>query len=171
MITEFSGKSPFLKRPRKAPYRKKHKRWSRRSKLYRSSEPGTCVIRQGTITWRLPKKLLSLNRLRSWRARHGDTKSWEQHLAEAQILQNDLSIGPFTNRRLRLEVMRLAPTERFKLDKTNLFGAVKGLEDALVRLNYLTDDSERWEDGPYVSQGVSDDKKYWTIITLSFPKD
>jgi hypothetical protein len=53
------------------------------------------------------------------------------------------------------------------LDRTNLAGGIKGLEDFLVRAEYLVDDCEEWEDGPYISQGLSTDKKYWTIVKLT----
>jgi hypothetical protein len=129
------------------------------------------VVKNGTITWTLPRKIQSLNKLRGWRARHGDTKGWEKAIDEAIILSNDLSLGPGSGRRLRLEVVRLAPNERFRLDRTNLAGGLKGLEDALIRLNFLVDDDEKWEDGPWPSQGVSEDKKYWAIIRLMESRD
>jgi hypothetical protein len=138
----------------------------RKRKRFRSDEPGTCVIKDGIITWTLPRKLQSLNKLRGWKARYGDTKGWEREFENAKIVSNDMSLGPGTGRRLRLEVVRLAPNPKFKLDKVNLFGGLKGLEDALVRLNFLVDDSEIWEDGPYPTQGTSPDKKYWTIVRL-----
>lgn len=80
-------------------------------------------------------------------------------------------MGPNMKQRLRLEVVREAPTEKFFLDRTNLAFSVKGLEDALVRLQYLVDDNEEWEDGPWVSQRVSSDGKYWTIVTVSEAKE
>lgn len=127
-------------------------------------------MKDGVITWTLPRKLQSLNKLRGWRARHGDTKGWEREIDGATIIFNDMSLGPGSGRRLRLEVVRQAPNVRFKLDKVNLFGGIKGLEDALVRLNFLVDDSEIWEDGPWPTQTVSSDKKYWTVIRLLEPK-
>jgi hypothetical protein len=128
-------------------------------------------VANGVITWTLPRKLQSLNKLRGWRARHGDTKGWEKEIDGATIVSNDMSLGPGSGRRLRLEVVRLAPNVRFKLDKVNLFGGIKGLEDALVRLGFLVDDSEIWEDGPWPSQAVSEDKKYWTVIKLLEARD
>jgi hypothetical protein len=156
---------------RKAPHAKRNSvSVKRKRKRFRSSEPGTVSIKDGVITWTLPRKLQSLNKLRGWRARHGDTQGWEREINQAKILCNDMSLGPGSGRRLRLEVVRLAPNPRFKLDKTNLAGGIKGLEDALVRLSFLVDDSEIWEDGPWPSQSVSSDKKYWTVIRLMAPK-
>lgn len=159
---------PKQRRTRKAPHWKRTSQSRRRKRVtrFRSDEPGTCTIANGCITWKIPRKLPSLNRLRTWRARHGDTQAWERAFVTAEILANDLSLGPETCQRLRLEITRLAPSKDWLLDRTNLAGSVKGLEDALVRLRYLVDDSEAWEDGPYVQQGVSEDKKYWTIIRL-----
>jgi hypothetical protein len=119
----------------------------------------------------LPRKLRSLNTLCSRLARYGDTKAWEKQFADAELENSDHTIGPCSKQRLRLETTRLAPSKHFFLDKTNLAGGVKGLEDALVRLEYLVDDCEEWEDGPYVSQGVSEDGKYWTLVTLTEPQD
>lgn len=152
---------------KKTPHQKRNGIAMRRKrKRYRAYEEGTCVIKGGTITWTLPRKVKSLNKLRGWRARHGDTKGWEDEINNAKILSNDMSLGPSSGRRLRLEVIRLAPNQRFRLDRVNLYGGLKGLEDALVRLNFLVDDSDVWEDGPHASQALSPDKKYWTIIKL-----
>jgi hypothetical protein len=154
-----SRKAPHVKRSSKAAKRRKRKR-------FRADGDGVCEIRDGVITWTLPRKLQSLNKLRGWRARYGDTKGWERELDGATIVFNDMSLGPGSGKRLRLEVVRLAPNAKFRLDKVNLFGGIKGLEDALVRLGFLVDDAEQWEDGPWPTQGVSSDKKYWTIVRL-----
>lgn len=166
MITEVVRKPPFLKQSRKTPYRRKYKRWNRRSKLYRSSEPGTCLIQRGTITWRLPRKYLSLNVMRARMSRFWDTKHWERDLEAAECGQDDKTLGKGSGKRLRLEVVRISPQ---KLDRTNLAGgSVKGIEDALVRLGYLVDDSERWLQGPFLSQEIG--PEYLTIIRLMAPK-
>lgn len=173
LICSFTKKRPLKQRPtRKAPHWKRSTRaYRRRIKRFRATENGTCDIVGGTITWVLPRKLASLNRLRTWRARHGDTQAWEKEFERTRVSANDLSLGPCTSRRLRLEVIRLAPTDKYYLDMTNLAGGVKGLEDALVRLQFLVDDSVRWLDGPHCSQGVSKDGKYWTIVRLLSPHD
>lgn len=139
----------------------------RRSNMYKSSKAGTCVIKDGSITWTLPRRVKSLNVLCSRLSRYGDTQAWEKEIARATITSSDDSLGPCSKQRLRLSITRLAPSKAFFLDRTNLAGGVKGLEDTLVRLEYLVDDCEEWEDGPHVSQGVSDDGKYWTVVTLS----
>lgn len=93
--------------------------------------------------------------------------AWQRCFEQAQIVESDHSLGPCSGERLRLDVVRLAPSKAFFLDRTNLSGGVKGLEDFLVRSEYLVDDCEEWEDGPYCSQEISEDKKYWAIIRLS----
>jgi hypothetical protein len=125
------------------------------------------VIKDGTITWTLPRKLRSLNVLCTKLARWGDTQAWARCFEQAELVSSDGSLGPCTGERLRLDIIRLAPSKAFFLDKVNLFGGCKGLEDALVRGEYLVDDSEEWEDGPYASQALSEDKKYWTVVKLS----
>lgn len=174
------GKLSSFKRPRrarrrlkqrptrKAPHQKRYGKayHKRRVSRFRSTEPGLCFVRAGCITWILPRKLRSPNKLRGGLARYGDTKAWERIFEEAAIKETDNTLGPCSKQRLRLEVVRLAPYERFFLDRTNLAFSVKGLEDALVRLEFLVDDNEKWEDGPYVSQAVSGDGKYWTVVRL-----
>lgn len=154
---------------RKAPHIKASSKSYRRKRIkrYRSDKPGICVVCNGTITWTLPRKLRSLNKIRTGLSRYGDTKGWERQFLAAETKSTDLSLGPDSNQRLKLEILRLAPRKDFFLDKVNLYGGAKGLEDALVRLRYLVDDNEAWEDGPYVTQDVSPDGKYWTIIKLS----
>ena len=166
----------FVKKSRRTPRRKLKGKGSRprryrRSNTYKATQLGSCTIAAGTMTWVLPRKLRSLNTLCSRLARYGDTKAWEKQFTEAELGASDHTLGPCSKQRLRLEIVRLAPSKHFFLDKTNLAGGVKGLEDALVRLEYLVDDCEEWEDGPYVSQDVSEDNKYWTIVKLSEIQD
>jgi hypothetical protein len=165
--------SRFVKKARRTPRRKLKGKGERKPRRYRRSTryraslgSGTCVIANGTITWTLPRKLRSLNVLCSRLARFGDTKAWEKQFTDAKLVASDHTLGPSSKQRLKLSVMRLAPSKAFFLDRTNLCGGVKGLEDALVRLEFLVDDAEEWEDGPHCSQGLSDDKKYWTVVTL-----
>ncbi len=162
----------FMKLRRKTPRSRKAKtgtkpRRYRRSTRYKATAPGTCNISNGTITWTLPRKIRSMNVLCSKLSRYGDTKAWEKEFERAELIKSDGSLGPCSKQRLKLEIVRLAPSKAFFLDRTNACGGVKGLEDVLVRLEYLVDDCEEWEDGPHVSQGVSTDGKYWAIVTLS----
>lgn len=112
-----------------------------------------------------------MNVLRGGLSRYSDTKGWEKAFSEALIVATDHSLGPQSNRRLRLEIVRLAPRADYFLDRTNLAGGCKGLEDSLVRLGFLVDDNETWEDGPWPTQAVSLDKKYWTVVKLMEPQD
>lgn len=152
---------------RKAPHFKKQSRSRKKLKRYKSQNPGTCVVAAGTITWTLPRKLLSLNKLRGGLSRFWDTKAWEREFEGAKVSATDGSLERGSGLRLRLEIVRFAPTNRWFVDKVNLYGGCKGLEDSLVRLGYLVDDNEKWEDGPYPSQQVSDDGKYHTIVRLA----
>lgn len=161
-----------MRQAKRAPRRKlkgkgKRPRRFRRSTRYKATEPGTCVIKNGSIVWTLPRKLKSLNVLCSRLARYGDTQAWQKEFEAARLTESDHTLGPCSKQRLRLAVHRLAPSKAFFLDRTNLAGGVKGLEDSLIRLEFLVDDCEEWEDGPHVSQGVSEDGKYWTIVTVS----
>lgn len=147
---------------RKAP----HRTYSRK---FLPTGPATMVVQDGAIYFRLPRRLRSLNKLKTGIARYSDTQSWERLLEKARQScdQNDLSIGPGEDCRMRLEIQRLSPSRAYYLDTVNLMGGCKGLEDALVRLGYLVDDNVDWEDGPHVSQELSEDKRYWTIVRIT----
>lgn len=114
----------------------------------------------------LPRKLVSPNRIKTGLARHGDTKAWETMLLKAHMVTDDQSLRFPARSKMRLEVWRLAPSKKYFLDRTNCAFSIKGLEDALVRLQYLRDDSLKYLDGPYVEQDVSADRKYWTIVRI-----
>jgi hypothetical protein len=164
----------FMKKAKRTPRRKLKGKGSRptarryrRSSRFKSSKPGTYVIENGTITWRLPRKLRSLNAICTKLARYGDTKAWETQFTTAELKESDGSLGPCSKQRLRLEIWRLSPSKAFFLDPTNRAGGAKGLEDALVRLEYLVDDCDEWLDGPYVHNDLSDDGKYMTVVKLS----
>lgn len=140
-----------------------------RSKRQCRKETPSQRILCGYAIWVLPRKLKSLNQLKGWRARYGDTQAWEKLLHNVQTTDDDGSfIPPISHPTKRtLVVERLVPNKSCLLDRTNLAGAVKGLEDALVRMGYLVDDNPAWIDGPHVSQRVSTDKRYWTLVMLS----
>ncbi len=176
MLRRSRKKQPNLKLPKlkrrkaKLPKRlRRGKKYARtgRTRRFRSDKPGTVLIQDGTILWTLPRKLRSPNQIKTGLARYGDTKGWEAQFVAALVVGTDDSIGMGKQQRLKLEVVRRVPRKDFFLDRTNLAFSVKGLEDALVRLGYLVDDNEDWLDGPYVTQDVSDDKKYWTIVKIS----
>jgi hypothetical protein len=146
---------------------------------FRSTEPGSVSIEmtdqsKGALVFRIPKKVRSLNKLKTGIARHGDTVAWEAALrkvgrpattSDAERLVFADIVWPDGKRRLEIE--RQAPTERYFLDQTNFAGGCKGLEDALVRLGYLVDDSLKWLDGPHLKQTVAPDRKFWTIIRVT----
>lgn len=158
--------------------RAKAKKGKRRRKISAarasiSTVPGTIKAEGGIIEIRIPKKLRTLNALKGWRARYGDTKSWEQAIKDCRTLTDAVGAAsiagmmPLLAVRMRLEILRLAPTKRELLDTTNAAGSVKGLEDALKRLGYIVNDDLDWLDGPYVSQAIAPDRQFWAIIKLS----
>lgn len=160
-------KKPKHRPVRKAPHYKRTSISRKRKKRFKSLNPGVCVIANGTITWTLPRKLLSMNKLQGGLSRFWDTKAWEREFLSAVVVSQDGSLAVGSGLRLRLDIVRFAPTKKWFLDRTNCAGGCKGLEDALVRLTYLVDDNEQWEDGPYPTQQVSEDGKYRTIVRLS----
>lgn len=133
---------------------------------YRSSLPARACVENGIMTWELPRKLRSVNQIRTGWSRHSDTKAWERILlAAVQNLSGDSSMPSPAMTRMRIEYYRLAPHERYFLDPENIY--TKGLTDALKRLGWIEDDSVTWLDKPEPCQMLSPDKKYWTIIKLS----
>lgn len=161
-----SKKSPI---PRKAPFRKKR----RLKGKYKAKGPSSITIKNGRIVMLLPKRLRSPNQRANWRSDHGERKAWTKLIesAEASIDWNTIreqfgSPVPVITR-MRLEILRLAPNQRYMMDADNLAFCAKRLQDTLKEKGYIIDDNMRWLDGPYVTQAVSEDKCYWTIVTLS----
>jgi hypothetical protein len=140
----------------------------KRSKRYKSTEAGTITFTDREIALVIPKKLRSGNVLKSGIARHGDTKSWENHILK--LVTSDVSVDSLkpmgSPQKMRLEIVREAPFAHHFLDPTNLHIGSKGLEDALVRLGYLHDDSQDWVDGPHCSNAVSPTKTYRTLVRI-----
>lgn len=140
----------------------------KRSTRYKSTEAGSIEFTDLEITLVIPKKLRSGNVLKSGIARHGDTKAWEKHILK--LVTSDVpanSLKPMSSpQKMRLEIIREAPFAHHFLDLTNLHIGSKGLEDALVRLGYLYDDSQDWVDGPHCSNAVSSVKTYRTIVRI-----
>jgi hypothetical protein len=104
----------------------------------------------------------------TWRVDHGEREAWRKLLSEA-LHGTDMSAygAPFpVTTRMKLEVMRLAPNKRYMMDNDNLAASIKRLQDSLKEAGFLVDDNPRWLES-HIVQGISDDKKYWTIVTLS----
>lgn len=115
----------------------------------------------------LPKRLKSLNARRGghWEE-HSERLAWEELIAKASVVSDGTVTRPATDRR-RLAIVRLAPSRRYLLDKTNLDASGKRLEDALVALGYLVTDDRFGVDGPFITQALSADNCYWTVVTLA----
>lgn len=154
--------------PRKKPgTRKKSPVRKKRSRRYRSKEAGTISFTPREIVLVIPKKLRSGNSIKSGLARHGDTKSWESHILKLVVSDVPGALKPMSApQKMRVEIVREAPFRHHFLDLTNIHIGAKGLEDALVRLGYLHDDSPDWVDGPYCANAISSNKTYRTIVTL-----
>jgi hypothetical protein len=132
------------------------------------------LVSKGRIVMMLPRRLRSPNQRGNWRSDHGERQAWALLIAKAEstvdfnetkVLYGG-SIKP-VNTRMKLEIMRLAPNQRYMMDEDNLAASTKRLQDSLKEAGYIVDDNRRWLEGPVVTQGVSDDKCYWVIVTLS----
>lgn len=125
----------------------------------------------------MPRKIRSMNKLKSGIALHGDKVAWEKALAAVgapEIDPSDLElveayaafVHPAAGRR-RLSIERQAPSEHYFLDATNCSGGAKKLEDVLVSAGYFVDDKMKWLDGPHIIQTVSPEKKFYTIVRIT----
>lgn len=70
-----------------------------------------------------------------------------------------------------LTVVRMVPTPRHFIQDTvrNLQFSIKGLEDALVRAKLLVDDRDAWLTCAPVTQQVSPDRRFYTVVVLKRP--
>jgi hypothetical protein len=158
---------------RKAPHMKRRK-W--RGK-YKAKGPAVIKVSAGRIVMLIPRRLKSPNQRTTWRAEHGEKMAWKRLIEQAE---SNIDIRDAKDRyggaipvitRMRLDILRLAPNQRYMMDADNLSFSAKRLQDTLKEKGYIVDDNMRWLDGPHIVQGISDDKCYWTIITLSQAAD
>ncbi len=71
----------------------------------------------------------------------------------------------------KLTVRRLVPHERnFIRDDDNLQFAPKHLRDALTRVRLIVDDADAWITRAPVTQHVSPDGQYYTVVLLERPR-
>lgn len=133
---------------------------------YISDKEPTITIANGRVVMMVPKPLKSLNKRGGFWAEHQERRAWEKIIKECGVVSDGSVTLPVSERR-RLEVVRLAPSRRYLLDKTNLDACAKRLEDALVALGYLVNDDRFGVEGPFITQGVSSDKCYWALVTIS----
>lgn len=155
------------KRKSPASAAKKKRKGRGEATKHQAKGVGQISIRNGRIVMLLPRRLRSYNRRGGHWSEYRDRKAWQQVLTESIRSADDGTFTLPTKKRMRLELLRLAPSKRYLLDKENLEVSGKRLVDTLVEYGYLVDDERRWCDGPWVTQGVSDDNCYWTIVTLS----
>lgn len=152
---------------RKAPARKRRRRSTR---YVPKSARATIQIKAGRIVMVLPRRLKSLNKRGGWRGEYSERMAWQKLLAEADVTDDGSLKRPVIGR-MRLDVIRMAPSKRYLLDVTNLGASVKRLEDSLVEAGYLLNDDLKSVDGPFMSQAIATDKFYWTIVTLTEAPD
>lgn len=158
-------------------------------------DPVTKKIRTGTVvvardsdrpsfyrvTLSLPRNLKSpnANAGRHWSARHANTKAWETlikltigdalgastisgYSAPVEALGLSRPTG-----KVRVHVERRVPSYRnFVQDSDNLRFTTKPLNDALKRLGFLKDDSDKFLEQQAPSQVISADRLHWTVITI-----
>lgn len=119
-----------------------------------------------------------------WTGLAADRAKWERlftaQLREFQAMRN--ITGWTTDERLAwphvvgyrelraLTVTRYVPSRaHFIRDERNLQFAIKGLEDALVRTRLLVDDRREWLHCTPVTQHVSPDGEFYTVVLLQRP--
>lgn len=126
----------------------------------------------------ISRKLESPNKHRfHWTVQHGDSANWEKDIQKAYLdmvrvaswddaaelgRRPALPSGP-----MNLQIVRLVMSNReFMKDDSNMPGAGKGLQDALVRLGFLKDDRREYLiTGPQpVMQDVSATDCYVTVF-------
>lgn len=97
----------------------------------------------GALRIVLPEASPSLNEFigRRWYAKNKLKTAWVQLLLLAPGM-HAARTAPAT-KRMRLDITRVG---KRNLDRVNLWGGVKPVEDAMVTLGLLVDDSERWCD-------------------------
>lgn len=159
----------YMRKSRRKPALRgslKKKKRRRRSTRHVAKSAAIITIAKGRIVMLLPKRLKSLNSRGGHWEEAGERRAWEEMIATASVITDGSVKGPAVGRR-RLAIVRLAPSRRYLLDKTNLDACGKRLEDALVALGYLIDDDRFGVDGPFITQAVSADIYYWVVLTLA----
>jgi hypothetical protein len=114
----------------------------------------------------LPRRVRSPNKRGGHWAEYGERQAWRKLLLSADVTTDNSIALPVVGR-MRLEITRLAPTKRYILDVDNMAASVKRLLDTLVECGFLLDDDRESIDGPYLSQKISQDACYWTIVKIT----
>jgi hypothetical protein len=135
---------------------------------------------------RLPRELKTPNRTiwRDWRTLASDRNGWERliemTLRTWRALLDNTTWSPLERatwphvvghrEHRRMTIRRLLPSRaNFTRDDRNLQFAPKGLEDALVRQRLLAGDSDDWLTSAPVTQHVSPDGQFYTVVLLERP--
>lgn len=167
-----AGRKSTRRSPRRQQ-KKIGKKRRRASARHRSTVAGTITVGVGgRVVMVLPRRLKSPNSIKTHWAYRNDRAGWQKEVESAvysDVGGHRVSIAVMIadGIRMRLDVLRLAPSRRYLLDKDNADFCAKRLQDFLRQAQYFVDDNRMWLDGPYVTQGLSHDKCYWTVVTLT----
>lgn len=138
------------------------------------------------FVFRIARELKSPNSWNGahWTVKHRESQEWERLLTIAVFtggqaqrfsdcavfllaLKSQREAMTAEPQRLRVTIERHAPSERhFIRDDDNLAFTSKPVCDALKRLGYIHNDSQKWLDHPIPTQHVSADGQWWTIIRV-----
>jgi hypothetical protein len=156
--------------------------------LFPSDVPGRPfeVLSPRAWIFRLPHELRTPNATiwRPWTGLAADRARWERAFrAEIREWLSMRTIAGWTphdslawphllahKERRHLTVTRYVPSPRhFMRDERNLQFSIKGLEDALVHAQLIVDDRREWLTCDPVTQHVSPDGKFYTVVLLQRP--
>jgi hypothetical protein len=135
------------------------------------------------LQFRVARELRSVNywQGRHWRIKNRERKDWEDALVGAMVEASDarnvsavlllMNAIPAAKRvcttKRRVTIQRHAPSKRrFIRDDDNLVAASKPVLDSLKRLGFIKDDRRQWIDLVVAPQAVSEDGRFWTVITV-----
>lgn len=137
--------------------------------------------------FRLPRELKTPNKTiwRDWRVLAADRAGWERALEKAlhswRAFREYSGYAPLERatwphvqghrEHRKLTIRRLVPSPRhFLHDDDNLQFSPKHLRDALTRTRLLRDDSDAWVTRVPVTQHVSPDGRFHTVVLLERPR-
>lgn len=124
------------------------------------------------VTVRVGRELRSPNRWRTWRAEYDESQQWEAAFKGGTRGCPATVLFPWPMGRRLVTIARLVPGRRNLLkDRDNRHFLGKPLVDAIKRLGWIKDDNERWLDQLPPTQDVSEDGRYWTVLTIEPAKE
>ncbi|HVL65765.1 MAG TPA: hypothetical protein VM364_00755 [Vicinamibacterales bacterium] len=149
------------------------------------TRPRLEFVAPGSWIFRIPREVRSLNATMwgHWRNAQREREGWEHELAGAiaayvvlrgldgwrpgeRVAQQQL-VGRREYR--RVQVLRLIPSARHRLDPGNRRACDKHLVDAMKRVGLITNDNAKWLEHGEPLEMVAPDGKFWTVIQLDRP--